>query len=183
MTLSITGLCHYAECRVLFIVTLNVIVLNVIMLNVIVLNVNKLNVIMLNVIMLNVIMLNVIMLNVAILKVVTLNVVMLDVIMLKVVMLNMILLKVVMLNVVMLSALAQHHPHNESDGNIIVISLANPTPGCQAKFLAFFTDTLFARFFKLQNFTAWLVTKRFLVENQNYRKYFYNTRMLRPYLS
>jgi hypothetical protein len=55
MTLSITtlnryGECHSAECRVLFIVMLNVIILNVFMLNVIILNVFMLNFIMLNIV-------------------------------------------------------------------------------------------------------------------------------------
>ncbi len=44
-----------ADCRVLFIVMLNVITLSVIMLNVIILNVNNLNVIILNIIMLSVV--------------------------------------------------------------------------------------------------------------------------------
>jgi hypothetical protein len=43
-TFSITKLCHYAECCVLFIVMLNVIMLSVVMLNVIMLNVVTLKV-------------------------------------------------------------------------------------------------------------------------------------------
>ncbi len=39
MTLSITMLCYYAECHVLFIIMLNVIILSVAMLNVVILNV------------------------------------------------------------------------------------------------------------------------------------------------
>jgi hypothetical protein len=35
MTLSITMLCHYAECRLLFIIMLNAIILSVIMLSVV----------------------------------------------------------------------------------------------------------------------------------------------------
>ncbi len=58
------------DCRVLFIVMLNVITLSVIMLNVIILNVIILNVNILNVIILNVIMLNVFMLNIIMLSVV-----------------------------------------------------------------------------------------------------------------
>ncbi len=47
--LSIRTLCHYAQCRVLFAVTLNLIMLIVIMLNLIMLNVFTLYVIMLEV--------------------------------------------------------------------------------------------------------------------------------------
>jgi hypothetical protein len=68
MTVSITMLCQYAECRILFFIVLNAIMLNVIMLNVIMVSVNMLSVVTLNVIMMNVIMLNVIMLNVIMLK-------------------------------------------------------------------------------------------------------------------
>ncbi len=39
MTLGITKLCHYAECHILFTITLNVIMLNVVMLSDIVLSV------------------------------------------------------------------------------------------------------------------------------------------------
>ncbi len=70
VTLSITRLFHYAECRVLFTTTLNAIMLNVIMLNVIMLNVIMLSVIMLSLIMLCIIMLSVFMLNVVTLSVV-----------------------------------------------------------------------------------------------------------------
>jgi hypothetical protein len=49
MTLSITMLCHYAECRVLFIIMLSVIMLSVVMLSVIMLSVVMLNVVMLSV--------------------------------------------------------------------------------------------------------------------------------------
>ncbi len=45
MTLSIITLCHYAECRVLFITMLNVIMLSVVMLNVVMLSVVMLNVV------------------------------------------------------------------------------------------------------------------------------------------
>jgi hypothetical protein len=48
-------LCHYAECRVLFVTLLNIIVLSVIMLIVIVLSVVMLSVVMINVIMVNVV--------------------------------------------------------------------------------------------------------------------------------
>jgi hypothetical protein len=54
ITLSLTTLCHYAECSVLFIVFLNVIILSVVKLNVNMLCVVKLNVIMMSVVMLNV---------------------------------------------------------------------------------------------------------------------------------
>jgi hypothetical protein len=57
-----------SDCRVLFIVMLNVITLSVIVLNVIILNVNILNVIMLNVFMLIAIMQNVKMLSVVLHK-------------------------------------------------------------------------------------------------------------------
>ncbi len=53
MTLSITTICHYAECRDLFIVMLNVILLSVIMVNVVILSV-MLSVIMLSAIILSV---------------------------------------------------------------------------------------------------------------------------------
>ncbi len=55
ITPSITTLCHYAECSVLFIVFLNVTILSVIKLNVIMLCVVTLNVIMMSVVMLNVV--------------------------------------------------------------------------------------------------------------------------------
>jgi hypothetical protein len=45
--------CHYAECRDLFNVMLNVIMLSVVMLSVVMLNVDILSVIMLNAVMLN----------------------------------------------------------------------------------------------------------------------------------
>jgi hypothetical protein len=48
---SITMLCHYAECRILFIIMLNIIMLSVIMLSVIMLSVIMLSVMMLSVIM------------------------------------------------------------------------------------------------------------------------------------
>ncbi len=67
MTFSIETLCiecHYAECRVSFVVMLNGIMPSVVMLSVVLLNVVMLNVIMLSVILLNVIMLSVVMLNV-----------------------------------------------------------------------------------------------------------------------
>jgi len=60
MTLSITKLCHYAECCIPFIVMLNVITLDVVILNVIMLDVAMLNVINLDVDMLRIIMLSVI---------------------------------------------------------------------------------------------------------------------------
>jgi hypothetical protein len=59
MTLSITIPFHYAKCRVLFTIMLNVIMLSVAMMNVIMLSVAMLNVIMLSVAMLNAIMLSV----------------------------------------------------------------------------------------------------------------------------
>ncbi len=46
VTLSIIMLCHYAECRVLYFITLNLIMMSVVMLNVIILSVVMLNVIM-----------------------------------------------------------------------------------------------------------------------------------------
>jgi hypothetical protein len=55
ITPSITTLCHYAECSVLFIVLLNVTILSVVKLNVIMLCVVTLNVIVMSVIMLNVV--------------------------------------------------------------------------------------------------------------------------------
>jgi len=55
VTLSLKMLCHYAECRVLFIVMLNVIMLTVVILIVIMLNVIMLSVVMLNVILLSVV--------------------------------------------------------------------------------------------------------------------------------
>ncbi len=48
-TLSITTFCHYAECRVLFIIKLNVIMLNVSMLNVSMQSVSMQSVVMLSV--------------------------------------------------------------------------------------------------------------------------------------
>jgi hypothetical protein len=90
MTLSITMLCHYAECRVILIVMLSAIMLNVIRLSVI-----MLNVVMLNVIMLSAIMLNVIRLSVVRLRVVRLRFIMLDVIRLSVIMLSVVMLSVV----------------------------------------------------------------------------------------
>ncbi len=60
MTLSITTLCYYAECCVLFIIMLSVVMLNIVMMNVVMMNVVMLNVIMLNVVMLNVVMLSVV---------------------------------------------------------------------------------------------------------------------------
>jgi hypothetical protein len=64
VALSLKMLCHYAECRVLFIVMLNVIMLTVVILIVIMLNVIMLSVIILIVILLSVVMLNVILLSV-----------------------------------------------------------------------------------------------------------------------
>jgi hypothetical protein len=46
MTLSITRLFHYVECRILFTTMLNVIMLSVVMLNVIMLSVVMLNVVL-----------------------------------------------------------------------------------------------------------------------------------------
>jgi hypothetical protein len=63
MTLSIAKLCtecHYAECRVSYIVMLNVVMLNGIVLIVVMLNVNMLIVVMLIDIMLSVVMLSVV---------------------------------------------------------------------------------------------------------------------------
>ncbi len=59
-TLSITALYYCAECRVQFIVMLNVIMLSVVMLSVVMLSVVMLSVVMLSVVMLSVIMLNVV---------------------------------------------------------------------------------------------------------------------------
>jgi len=62
MTLTITTLCikcHYAQCRILFIVLLNAVMLSVVMLNVNMMSALALNVIMLSVIMLHVVMMSV----------------------------------------------------------------------------------------------------------------------------
>ncbi len=61
------GVCHYAVCRVLFIVVVCVILLNVGFIFIVMLSVIALNVIMLSVIMLSVIMLNAIILTVVML--------------------------------------------------------------------------------------------------------------------
>jgi hypothetical protein len=50
MALSITMLCHYAECRILFIIMQNVIMLSVTMLNIVMLSVIMLSVVMLSVV-------------------------------------------------------------------------------------------------------------------------------------
>ena len=50
---------HCAECRILFIVMVNVVMVNVVMVNVIMVNVIMVNVIMVNVIMMNVVMVTV----------------------------------------------------------------------------------------------------------------------------
>jgi hypothetical protein len=103
VTLSITMIYHYVECRISFIIMqrvimLSVIIVNVVMLNEIVLSVITLSVIMLSVIMLSVIMLSVIMLNVIMQSVITLSVVMLSASMLNVFMLSVFMLTVVMLS-------------------------------------------------------------------------------------
>ncbi len=54
-TLSIKMLCHYAECRVLFTIMLNVIMLSAVMLSVVMLIVVMLSVVMLNAFMLSVV--------------------------------------------------------------------------------------------------------------------------------
>ncbi len=69
MTVSITMLshnseCHYAECRILFNIMLNVVMLSVILLNIDMLSVFMLNIDMLSVVMLNIDMLSVVMLSV-----------------------------------------------------------------------------------------------------------------------
>jgi hypothetical protein len=61
--------CVYVECRILFVVMLNVFMVSVVMLNVITLSVIMLSVIMLNVYILSVVMLNVITLSVVMLSV------------------------------------------------------------------------------------------------------------------
>jgi hypothetical protein len=60
MTLAIATLCHYPECRVLFVVIQNAIMLTAIMLTAIMLSVVMLSVVMLSVIMLSVVMLSVV---------------------------------------------------------------------------------------------------------------------------
>jgi hypothetical protein len=55
MTISILTLCHYAECRVLFIIMLNASMLKVVMLNVFMLSVAMLSVVMLSIVMLSVV--------------------------------------------------------------------------------------------------------------------------------
>ncbi len=62
MTLSIV--CHYAECRDYLKVMLSVIMLNVSMFSIVTLNVVMLSVVLLNVVMLSVVLLNVVMLSV-----------------------------------------------------------------------------------------------------------------------
>jgi hypothetical protein len=78
--MSITMLCYYAECLILFTNMLNVVMVSVVMLSVIILSVVLLNVIIMSVVMLNVIILIDVMLNVIILIDVMLNVVILSVI-------------------------------------------------------------------------------------------------------
>ncbi len=56
MTLTLTTHCHYAECRVSFVVLLSVVTLADVMLIVVVLNSSMVSVVMVNVIMLNVVM-------------------------------------------------------------------------------------------------------------------------------
>jgi hypothetical protein len=60
VTLSLTLLCYYAECRILFTIILHDIMLSVVMLNVIMLSVVMLSVVMLSVVMLSVVMLSVV---------------------------------------------------------------------------------------------------------------------------
>ncbi len=67
--------CHYAECRVLFIVMLCEVMLNVIMLRVLVLSVVMLSVVMLSVVILSVVMLSVVILSVVMLSVIMLSIV------------------------------------------------------------------------------------------------------------
>jgi hypothetical protein len=55
MTHSITILCYYAECHILFTIMLNVVMQNAVMLSVVMLNVAMLSVVMLNVVMLSVV--------------------------------------------------------------------------------------------------------------------------------
>jgi hypothetical protein len=73
MPLSITSICHYAECRDLFIVMLNVIMLSVVMLSVVATILELFNIVILPIlmafysfyVMLSVVMLSVVMLSVA----------------------------------------------------------------------------------------------------------------------
>ncbi len=58
MTLSLTTVCHYAKCCLLFFLMLNVIMLGAFKLDVAMLNVLKLNVAMRSVVRMNVAMLN-----------------------------------------------------------------------------------------------------------------------------
>jgi hypothetical protein len=64
MTMSITMLCYYAECLILFTNMLNVVMVSVVMLSVVILSVVMLNVITLSVGLLNVIIQSIVMLSV-----------------------------------------------------------------------------------------------------------------------
>jgi hypothetical protein len=103
MTLSITTLYHYAECRILFIVMLIVVLMNAVMLSVAIMNVVMLSATIMNVIMLSVAIMDVVILSVAIMNVVMLSVTIMNVVMLSVAIMKVVMLSVALMDVAMLS--------------------------------------------------------------------------------
>jgi hypothetical protein len=72
-------ICHYSECHILFIVSLNVVMLSIVILSIVILSIIILSIVILNVIMLSVVVLHVIMQSVVMLHVIMQGVIILNV--------------------------------------------------------------------------------------------------------